>query len=242
MIGRLRSTMQRLGLAVALVLAGPSTSHAAPSNASGTGYLNGLPCNDLCKAYMAWSDRIMGRLSRLSPSSRPPPSSAQPPKARIEARIAVRRKRPDQSVDRAAATHHSDLSSLTQILRTQVLRRSNAAVQAAETPQVAPQVTAAAPPAPINAIAERPSAATGIATTRLADDGRATNEPPPTPLDPFIAPVSTTEDTSTTDESARGGDGRLVTSLGLTLCALLSLLYLVWVWFRHNTQAANRIR
>jgi hypothetical protein len=107
-------------------------------------------------------------------------------------------------------------------------------VQAAETPQV----TAAAPPAPVTAIAGRVSPATGIAAARVADAGDATNERPQT----FIAPISATQDTSTTDDSARGGDGRLMTSLGLTLCALLSLLYLVWVWFRQSTQAANRIR
>jgi hypothetical protein len=135
-----------------------------------------------------------------------------------------------------------DLNSFRQVLRTEVLRRSNAAVQAAETPQVTPQVTAAAPSAPVNAIAERPSPAAGIATTRLADGGRATNEPPQTPLASFITPVSAAQDASTTDDSVRSHDGRLMTSLGLTLCALLSLLYLVWVWFRQSTQGANRIR
>jgi hypothetical protein len=231
MIGRLRSTMQRLGVAVALVfalsLAGPSKSHAAPSNASETGYVNGLPCNDLCKAYMAWSDRVMGK------SSRPPDggmgtSSSPPPKARI----AVRH-RTDRTVDRAAGTRHSDPNSFAQ-----VIRRSDAAAKAAETPQV----TAAASPAPVNAIAERRSPATGIATARPADAGSSTNEPPRTPLVSFIAPISATQDTSKTEEFARGHDGRFLAPLGLTLCALLSLLYLVWVWFGQNTQAANRIR
>jgi hypothetical protein len=221
MIGRLRSTMHRLGLALALVfalsLAEPSTSHADPSNASGTGYVNGMPCNDLCKAYMAWSDRVMG--------TTPPP----PPKARI----AVRPRRPDRTVDRVAGTRHSDLNSFRQ-----VLRRSDAAAKAAETPQV----TAAVPPAPVNAIAERRSPATGIVTARLADAGISTNKAPQTPLDSFIAPISATQDTSTTEDFARGHDGRFMAPLGLTLCALLSLLYLIWVWFGQSTQAANRLR
>jgi hypothetical protein len=232
MIGRLRSTMQRLGVAVALVLAlslaGPSKSNAAPSNASETGYVNGLPCNNLCKAYMAWSDRVMGK------SSRPPDqgvgtSSFPPPRARI----AVRHRRPDRTVDRAAGTRHLDLNSFTQ-----VIRRSDAAAKAAETPQV----TAAARPAPVNAIAERRSPATGIATARPADAGSSTNEPPRTPLVSFIAPISATQDTSKTEEFARGHDGRLMAPLALTLCALLSLLYLVWVWFGQSTQDVNRIR
>ena len=217
-----------VALVFALSLAGPSKSNAAPSNASETGYVNGLPCNNLCKAYMAWSDRVMGK------SARPPDrgvgtSSCPPPKARI----AVRHRRPDRIVDRAAGTRHSDLNSFTQ-----VIRRSVAAAKAAETPQV----TAAAPPAPVNAIAERRSPATGIATARPADAGSSTNEPPRTPLVSSIAPISAMQDTSKTEEFARDHDGRFMAPLGLTLCALLSLLYLVWVWFGQSTQAANRIR
>ncbi len=229
MIGRLRSTMQKLGAAVALVFAlslgGPTMSHAAPSKASAAGYVNGLPCNALCKAYMAWSDRIMAR------SSRPPP----------KARIAVRHRKPERTAYRAAATRHSDLNSFAQILR-----RSDPAPQAAETPQV----TAAAPPAPVNAIAEPLSPATGGAAARPADDSGATSEPPQTTLASFVAampatqPTSTpqdaSKDTSTPDDFARGDERRLAASLGLMLCALLSLL--CWVWFRHRTQAANTIR
>jgi hypothetical protein len=54
----LQSTMQGVGLVVALIcslsLAGSSTAQAGRSNASETDYVNGLPCNDLRKAYMAW--------------------------------------------------------------------------------------------------------------------------------------------------------------------------------------------
>ena len=236
MIGCLRSTMQKLGAAAALVfalsLAGPGMSQAAPSKASPAGYVNGLPCNALCKVYMAWSDRIMGR------SSRPPP----------KARIAVRHRKPERTAERAAAMRHSDLNSFAQILR-----RSDTAPQAAETPQV----TAAAPPAPVNAIAEPLSPATGIAaaaTARPADDGSATSEPPRTTLAAFATAIPATQatstrqdstpqdaskDASTPDDFARSDDRRLAVSLGLMLCALLSLL--CWVWFRHRTQAANTI-
>ena len=61
----LQSMIKSAGLVVALIyalsLAGSSTVQAAPSNASETNYVDGLPCNDLCKAYMAWSDRIVAR-------------------------------------------------------------------------------------------------------------------------------------------------------------------------------------
>jgi hypothetical protein len=128
---------------------------------------------------------------------------------------------------------HANLSSFAQ-----VIRRSDAAAQAAE----APQVTTATSSGPVNAIAERLSPTAGIATARLADAGSATNEPPERTLASFIAPISATQDTSTTDDFERGRDGRLAAalSLGLALCALLALLY--WVWFSRRTQAANRIR
>ena len=223
MTGPLESTKQRLGAAAALVfilaLAGPSTSHATPSNASGTGYVNGQPCNDFCKAYMAWSDRVMAR-SRPALRSRP------------KAQIAVRHRKPVRTVYRRPDTRHADLSSFAQ-----VLRRSNAPAQDAETQQVA---VAAPPPGPVNPITERLSPAAGIANARFADAGGATDEPPPRTLVSSTAPISATHDTGTTDGFERGGDSRLTASLGLALCALLWLLY--WGWFRHMRQAVNRMR
>jgi hypothetical protein len=222
MIGRQRLIRQRFGVTVAFVfalsLAGPSTSYAAQSNATGTGYVNGLPCNDICKAYMAWSDRVMGR-SRPSAQSQP------------KARIAVRHRKPDRPVYRVSETRHRDLSSFAQ-----VLRRSDTAAQTAETPQVA----VAAPSDPISAIAKRLSPADGIANARFADAGSATNEPPQRTLVSLTAPISATQDTSTTDDVARGRDRWLMASLVPALCAFLYLLY--GGWFRHRTQAANRTR
>jgi hypothetical protein len=66
--------MQRLGVALALshvvFLAGLGTSHAEPSNAAETAYVHGPPCNDLCKAYMAWSNRMMANLHPSRPQLR----------------------------------------------------------------------------------------------------------------------------------------------------------------------------
>jgi hypothetical protein len=48
------------------------------------------------------------------------------------------------------------------------------------------------------------------------------------------------QDTGTTSHVARGLDGRSALSLGLALCALLSLLS--WACLRRSTQTANTIR
>jgi hypothetical protein len=228
MIGRPGSTRQRLAVAAALVvvlsLAGPSMSHAAPSNASGTGYVNGLPCNDICKAYMAWSDRVMARL-------RPAPQS--PPKARI----AVRQRKPERTVYRESETRHADLSSFAQLLR-----RSNAPARTAEPPQAAepPQVAVVEPSGHVDAVAERLSPAAGIANARSADAGSATSEPPPRELVSLTAPISDTQDTSTTDDFGRSRDRWLTASLGLALVALFLLFY--WARSRPRTPTANSMR
>lgn len=221
MIGRLRSTRQRLGVAAALAfmlsVAGPTASGAAPSNASG--YANGLPCNDICKAYMAWSDRVMAKL-RPSPQSRP------------KARMAIRPGKPDRTADRVSKTRRSDLNSFAR-----VLRPSDTPAQA---PQVAqtPQVTIAAPSGPVEAIEQRLSPAARGANARFAEANDASNEPPERTLVSLTAPVSATQDpqdTGTTDDVAHGSDWLLRASLGLAICALLSLLY--WGWSRDRTLA-----
>ena len=214
MIDRPGSTRQRLGVAAALgfvlSLAGPSMSHAAPSKASGTGYVNELPCNDICKAYMAWSDRMRAKF-RSASLSRP------------KARTAVHRK-PDRTVARASEARRSDLNSFARLLRP-----SDTPAQAVETPQVA----APAPSGPVEAIAERLSPAAGTANTRPADAGSAATTEPQTTLASLTAPISGTEDTSTTDEFARGRDWLLTASLGLAVLALFALLS--WERFKRTT-------
>jgi len=215
MIDRPGSTRQRLGVAAALgfvlSLAGPSMSHAAPSKASGTGYVNELPCNDICKAYMAWSDRMMAKF-RSASQSRP------------KTRTAVHRK-PDRTAARASQTRHSDLNSFARLLRP-----SDTPAQVVETPQVA----APTPSGPVEAIAERLSPAAGTANTRLADAGSAaTTTEPQTTLVSLTAPISGTEDMSATDNYARGRDWLLTASLGLAVIALFALLS--WERFKRTT-------
>src|ERR1700761_3047460 len=106
MIGRDQSTIRVLGIAVALIgalsLAGLSPAHAAPTKPAETDTLNGMPCGKLCKAYMAWSDRVMAALHPRPPS--------QPQK-----RIAARPKRAERPRQRTAATHQVALKSFAQL-------------------------------------------------------------------------------------------------------------------------------
>jgi len=227
MIGRQGSTRQRLGVAAALIIvvsvAGPDTSSAAPSNASVTGNVNGLPCNDLCKAYMAWSDRVMARF-------RPAVRSQKAQGAAVQ-RSAVVHKKPDRTVHRAPDTRRSDLDSFARILRP-----SDTAPQGADVPQVA----VAAPSGAVEAIEEQLSPPAGIANARVADASRAADATPPTTPVSSSAPISATEETSTADDFATARDWLLTASLVLAVCVLFVLLY--WERFGDSTQSANRMR
>jgi hypothetical protein len=214
-MGLLRSTVQSLGAAVVLIhalsLAGLGTSLAAASHVSGTGYVNGMPCNDLCKAYMAWSDQVMANSRRSQPQMR----VVVPRK-----RLVVPRKRPDRTVRRASGTRR-----LGPNLFAQLPRRSDAALQSVETPHV--QV---ASPEPVPPITERLFPSDGIVTARPADAVVATNAFAETTPVPVTGLVAAAQDTNTASHFAPGLDGRFALSVGLALCALLSLLS--WVCLR----------
>ena len=215
-MGLLRSTMQRLGVAVALIyalpLAGLSTSYAAQPNAAETSHVNGQTCGDLCKAYMAWSDRMMARFR---------PSQPQIP-------AVVPHKKPGRTIHPASAARQLDLSSFAQ------LRRGiEAAPRSPETPHVQ-----AAPTEPVEPISERLFPADGVVTATPADAGAATNEPAESTL-VSVGRLVFDPDISSTSRFARG-DGLFAFALGLALCALFSLL--AWVGFRRWTQTANTIR
>jgi hypothetical protein len=224
MMGRLQSLVQRLGVALALVsaLSLAGAAEAAPTNASKTDHADGLPCNDLCKAYMAWSDRMMAKF-RPHPPQRPP-----------EERIAARPKKPERTLHRASATRHSDLASFAQFHG-----RSDPTAQAQAVD--IPQAEAAAPPSdPFKPIAERLLEADGNATARLARADSATN------AIPEATPVSLTT-ASTSDMQAPGAEGPVATRLdlrfvlslilALSICTLLALMYRGRS--RSRTQAAN---
>jgi hypothetical protein len=207
-MGLLRSTVRSLGAAVVLIhalsLAGLGTSLAAASKVSGTGYVNGMPCNDLCKAYMAWSDQVMANSRRSQP----------------QMRVVVPRKRPDRTVRRASGTRRLGLN-----LFAQLPRLSDAAPQSVETPHVR-----AASPEPVPPITERLFPSDGIVTARPAVATNAFAETTPVPVTSLVAAA---QDTNAASHFAPGLDGRFALSVGLALCALLSLLS--WVCLRSRT-------
>lgn len=220
-MGRLLSTVRRLGAAVALIsalsLAGLTTSQAAPSHVSRTVYVNGLPCNDLCKAYMAWSDQVM---AKFRPQQR-------------QTQVVVPHKKPDRTVHHASGTRQAGLNGFAQLPR-----RHDAFPSSAETPQVQPVLSE-----PVQPITERIFATDGTVTAKPAEAGVAANaslETTPVSMTGLVSATqdtgpqeTATQDTGPTGHFARDLDGRFALSLGLALCALLSLLS--WACFRRWT-------
>jgi hypothetical protein len=214
-----------VALILPLSLAGPTTSQAAPSHVSRTVYVNGLPCNDLCKAYMAWSEQVIAKF-------RPQQHQTQ---------VVVPHKKPDRTVHHASGTRQSSLNGFAQLPR-----RGDAKPSSAETPHVQPVSSE-----PVQPITERIFAADGTINAKPADAGVAANAPLQTTpvsvtglvsatLDTGPQDDTPTPDTGTTSRITRDFDGRFALSLGLALCALLSLLS--WACFRRWTQTANMIR
>jgi hypothetical protein len=215
-MGLLQSRGQSLGAAAALIfalsLAGLGTSQAAPSRVSGTNHVNGLPCNDLCKAYMAWSDQVIAKWFR-------------PPQRHV--RVVVSPKKPDRAVHHASAPRKSSLNVFAQLARP-----SDPAPPPAETQHVQPASSEPVQPSP-----ERLSSAEGTVAATPADAVVATNASLETTPVSTTGLVSAPQDAGTTGPFARGLDGRFVLSLALALCALLSLF--AWVCFRGWTQTVD---
>ncbi len=220
MMGYLRSTMQTLGAAAALVyalsLAGPSPSHAAPSNLSRTDYVSRQPCNDLCRAYMDWSDRI---------------SAMFHPSRRV-ARTAVLHGKPEGRMvrHRAPKTRQPTLNSFAQFPV-----RSDATPQSAETSRAE-----VAPSRPVDPIADRFPAAGGFVTASLAGTGSATNDAPESTVVSATDAIPATQGTGTIADTAGGLDMRFAVSLFLALCTLSAVGF--WGWFRGRTQTAGAIQ
>jgi hypothetical protein len=232
-MGLLRSTVRSLGAAAAIIcvfsLAGLGTSHAASSKASDTSHANGLPCGDLCKAYKAWSHRVMATFHQ--------------PQARAQL---VAHKKPERTVHHASATNGLPLNVFAELPR-----RSEAAPQPVETET--PQVQAAMPE-PMQPFTQPPSSADAIVSPTPAVAGVATNasvettpvlvadrvSAPQDTASQDTVPQDTGQDASPANRFTFGLDGRFVLSLALALCALLSLL--AWVCFRGWTQTPDTIR
>jgi hypothetical protein len=220
-MGRLRSTMQTLGAAAALIyalsLAGLSTSYAAPSILSETDYVRRQPCNAVCKAYMAWSDRVSVMFHRSRPMAQ---------RAVHHGKLAGR-----MVHHHASKTRQPNLNSFAQFPV-----RSDAAPPSAETSQAED-----APSRPVDRIADRFPAADGFVTARLAGAGSATNDVPEITIVSAIGAIPATQAISKIDDAAGGLYIGFAVLLFLALCALPALV--LWGWFRGRTQtAASAIR
>jgi hypothetical protein len=219
MMGRLRSMLQTPGATAALIcalsLAGLSTSHAAPSKMTGTDDVSGLPCNEACKAYMAWSDRVSAMFHPSQPMTQ----------------AAVRHGRSAGSMVHhpASKTRQPGLSSFAQLSV-----RSDVTPEFAETSQAE-----VAPSRPSDGIADRFPAAAGFVSAILAGTGGATNEAPDSTVVSATDAVPVPRGPSTVDDTAGGLDLRV--ALSLFILSILSALALRGR-FRGRTRTARAIR
>jgi hypothetical protein len=216
-MSRLRSTMQTLGAAAALIcalsVAGPSPSRAVPSSLSETDHISRPPCNRVCKAYLAWSDRVSAMFHR----SRPVAHTAFH-HGTAAGRIAHHH---------APETRQPRLNSFAQFPV-----RSDATPQAAETSPAED-----APSRPVDPIADRVPGADGVVTASLAGSGSATNDAPEGAVVSATDAIPATQGTGKIDNTAGRRNIRFALPLLLALCTLSALV--LWGWIRGRTQTAT---
>jgi hypothetical protein len=191
----------------ALSLAGLGATHAAPPKLSATDAAGRQPCNDVCKAYMAWSDRVS---AMLHPSTVP--------------QSTVHDAKPDQMVHHPVPrTRQQGLNSFAQF----PVRRDATAPSAETAPvEVAPSRRA-------DEIADRFPTTAGFVTALLASTAGATNDAPESAVVPVSDALPATRATGTIGASAiettTGGlDLRFTMSLLLALCILSALVFRGW--------------
>jgi hypothetical protein len=234
MMRRLRSTMQMLGAAAAVIcmlsLAGLSPAHAVPSNLSGTEDVGRQPCNHFCKAYLAWSGRVStmwsDRVSAMLHRS-PPVAQTAVHHLKLAGRMVVHH--------HASKTREPGLNSFAQFpVRSDATRQSTETPQSAETSQ-----SEDAPSRPVDPIADRVPAADGFVTASLAGStGSATNDAPESTVASVTDAIPATQGASKIDDTAGGLHIRFaVVPLLLALCTL-SAFVLFWGWFGGRTQTA----
>jgi len=170
--------------------------------------VNGLPCNDVCKAYLAWSDRVSSMFRPLQPV----------------AQAAVRPAKPAGSIARrrAAKPRQPSLNSFAQFPV-----RSDATPQSAETAQAE-----VAPSRPVDGIAERFPAAAGFVAAILAGTGSGTTDAPESTVVAAPDAIPSIRAATTNDDTAGGLN--LWFALSLILLSMLSALVLRG-WSRGRT-------
>jgi hypothetical protein len=219
MMDRLRSPMQTLGgtafLICALSLAGIGSSHAGPSSSPESVGVSEEPCNDVCKAYMAWSHRVSAMFGPAQP---------------LEKRAAPHDRPPRTMVRYGSRTRQPALNSFARLPE-----QSDATPQSAETPPAAetPQAEVA-PSEPIDQIADFLAAGKFMAAKRAGTDS-ATNDAADRTVVAVADTIPATQATGTVHASAIGPDMRLVASLLLALCTLAALAF--WSRFRAKRDA-----
>lgn len=225
MSGRHHRMMRRFVVATLVVhawlLAGLSPSRAAAASAPNSSLVNGMPCNNVCQAYMAWSDRMM---AQFHPAQRQAP---RPP-------TAAHAKKPEQAAQHTAVTRRQGLNAFARLPRQADPASPSVAPQAAET---APPVEMAASQ-PSEPVAELTAAPDGAAEQRASTGSATTVSAGVTPVS-FVDPLTMTAEPVTTSQVASGRPQRLPVSLILVLCALLA--FGCWWWIR-GTQAADAMR
>src|SRR4051812_16098667 len=208
MIGRNPTTTAALGvsaaLTCALTFAAPRPALAAPTNAS-TDTVDGVPCNSLCQAYMAWSNRIMAA-SRPRPSAQPQRTAAHP-------------KMPERPRPHAPEAHHAALTTSAQLPRRRV---------AAPRPTENPRSQTAALSDPLSPLAQRPLPTDATVTASLASAAAAATALPETTPVALTVPVSAMQARDAGSPAASGLDLQFALSLvfALSLCAFLVLMLL----------------
>lgn len=222
MMGRPDPTLRRLGLTMLVVqavsLAGLGPSHAAAVNSSGSDLVNGMPCNDPCKAYMAWSDRMLARFALPRP-----PAHAEP-------RTAAHPKKPERTAHHATEPRRPGLPSLAQLPQ-----------QNGEAPQQdEPRQVDMASSQPVSPIPERLFQANASMTEQRTEPGsRAAALADPMPMS-VAAPVSAAQQPVAADRVAARPAMRLQISLALAFCALLA--FGSWGLIRMRTEATSAIQ
>jgi hypothetical protein len=204
--------MQRPLLAMLVVqavsLAWLDPSHAAAATSPATDLVNGMPCNDPCKAYMAWTERMLARISPPRPQEHSEPRGAAHPG------------KPDRSARHAAAARRPALKSIAPRKR-----QSDAAAQSAE-----PRQIEIAPSQPIGLTSDQLIPTDRGLTEQHADAGSAaiasSQMMPASVADPLPAP----QQLVTIDHAA--GAMRLRISLALACCALLAFGSWRWITVR----------
>ena len=243
-------------LICALSLAGLGASRAGPSTPSPSVHGDALPCNSVCKDYMAWSARLTATLH----PSRPPNTTADrhrtPPQraARHVPRLgqhglnsfAQLRAANDAAPSAAEPRGAAEIRPVPETPRSPdaapetpaavAVTRAAATPQAAETAHAGqPPPSEVAPSRPIDQIAERFPALREFMAARLAGTAAPTGDVAEQAF-AALADSPAPQATATVDSPAPAPDRRWAVSLVLVLCPLVAL----FAWRRARGRARDR--